>query len=125
MYQPQQQNLMNSTLTNPLNNTLSGSANSAWRAIDISMQKGSSNSAQVSAQNRSNNNPRFSQGNPPQQYGTIVHPSMVKTNNLVMDSEPPKYQTEQSKLDKSPGLNTRNMRNKSIDNTPEATHHHE
>lgn len=75
------------------------------------------------------------------QFGTIVHPSIIKTNNLMMEST--KDQKKQNlnnttiqpisthlaygnngsnqnstKNDKSP-INTRNWRNKSIDTTPD------
>jgi hypothetical protein len=79
------------------------------------------------------------------QFGTIVHPSIIKTNNLMMESigstkDPKKmnlnnttiqpisthlaYASNQNstKNDKSP-INTRNWRNKSIDNTPDNEHY--
>lgn len=104
--------------------------------------------------------------NNPQQFGTIVHPSIIKTNNLMMDSilsnmnstkgstSENQYLSGQKKLgmngnltnhmaynsagprdsidnrgktsiniEKTPqsAINTRNWRNKSIDNTPDTT----
>lgn len=60
----------------------------------MNMTKGQSNSAQQSqinsSQHQRNGNGRFGASQMAmrdnQQFGTIVHPSIVKTNNLMMES---------------------------------------
>lgn len=59
----------------------------------MNLTKGQSNSAQASQtsnQQHRNGNGRFGtsqlQVHNNQQFGTIVHPSMIKTNNLMMES---------------------------------------
>ena len=67
--------------------------NNAWKAIDMNLTKGQSNSAQTSQasnQQHRNGSGRFGAGqlqvHNNQQFGTIVHPSIIKTNNLMMES---------------------------------------
>jgi len=69
----------------------SNSTNPAWRAIDMTTTKGHHNSAINSQQNTRPSHQRFvsTNLNNTQQFNgtTVLHPSMIKTNNLVMDAQ--------------------------------------
>jgi hypothetical protein len=120
----------------PSYSSQSNTQNAAWRALDINTTKGGSQQHQRAKFGGSQMQMRDSQ------FGTIVHPSIIKTNNLMMESIGSTKDQKKMNLnnttiqpisshlaygsnvknDKSP-MNTRNWRNKSIDTTPDNDHY--
>lgn len=72
------QGIYNSSVSNKLSNQ-----NGAWRAVDLSAKQ-SNNSRQINSRFAHQNN--VQQLTNTQPISNVMHPSMIKTNNLMMDS---------------------------------------